>query len=137
MIIREVLQQLLEIIREVLQQLLEIIRVVLQQVFITGFKRGASLKYKWNENSPWQRFCAWNIKKEFPSIAWLKTRPALKEKLLHLKKKWDISKIWRFKLKKKFYLKPLNLITGAFPSLYYSLTERQFKSLEVLCVDEI
>ena len=32
MIIREVLQQLLEIIREVLQQLLEIIRVVLQQV---------------------------------------------------------------------------------------------------------
>ena len=32
MIIREVLEQLLEIIREVLQQLLEIIRVVLQQV---------------------------------------------------------------------------------------------------------
>ena len=32
MIIREVLEQLLEIIREVLQQLLEIIREVLQQV---------------------------------------------------------------------------------------------------------
>ena len=46
MIIREVLEPLLEIIREVLEQLLEIIRVVLQQVDITDFKRGASLKYK-------------------------------------------------------------------------------------------
>ena len=56
MIIREVLQQLLEIIREVLQQLLEIIRVVLQQVL--QVLREVLL-----------RFCAWNIKKEFPSIA--------------------------------------------------------------------
>ena len=49
MIIREVLEQLLEIIREVLQQLLEIIRVVLQQVL--QILRKALL---WSKNSPWQ-----------------------------------------------------------------------------------
>ena len=103
MIIREVLQQLLEIIREVLQQLLEIIRVVLQQVL-----------------QVLREVLLWSINEM---------------KIHHDNNKG--SEIWRFKLKMKFYLKPLNLITGAFPSLYYSLTERQFKSLEVLCVDEI
>jgi len=65
MIIREVLEQLLEIIREVLQQLLEIIRVVLQQVLQILRKRFFEVKIHHDNN----KGSAPEISKEFPSIA--------------------------------------------------------------------
>ena len=69
MIIREVLEPLLEIIREVLEQLLEIIRVVLQQVL--QILREALL---WSINEMKihhdnNKGSAPGISKEFPSIA--------------------------------------------------------------------